>query len=119
MIIANRYSNNQNVWYLGYWGWQWYATEENLNQYDSLNSNLNIGDIVIQPQIPIQLLNIKDQERAVLIEKIKIPLNYGLIFRTMVRDGRSGFYSCYPGRCLPWNISLNSVEEFYIFKITK
>ena len=41
-IIANRYSNNQNVWYLGYWGWQWYATEENLNQYDSLNSKLNI-----------------------------------------------------------------------------
>ena len=49
-IIANRYSNNQNVWYLGYWGWQWYATEENLENTTDNETNVEAGTSLLDQQ---------------------------------------------------------------------
>lgn len=51
-ILATRsveLANGAQVFTRGHWGWQWYARQTGMVEYDSLNSTLNIGDILVDP----------------------------------------------------------------------
>lgn len=120
-ISTNYSSKNSTTWFLGHWGWQWYAEKEDLQQYDWVNSKIKKGDIIVQPQVPMQLLSDVDTKRVTLIDKIDVPLSKGLIIRTMISGAYgTGFYSINLNvGGIPWYISFNPPEQFYIFKVTE
>lgn len=42
-----RQGSSATIWQVGHWGWQWYAKQNGMQQYDTTTSNLKPGDFVV------------------------------------------------------------------------
>lgn len=50
VAMAAAFSGLDNTVYTrGHWGWQWYARETEMVEFDSARSTLNVGDILVDP----------------------------------------------------------------------
>ena len=100
------------VYFVGHWGWQWYAAQAGMRQYDLENSVLQPGDYLVVPhfvrEIPISA------RYGPLLEPqqtIEVPATPALWVRTLKLYG-GGWQQ------LPWTIATDSPEQFTIFKIS-
>ncbi|CCH54791.1 hypothetical protein BN8_03996 [Fibrisoma limi BUZ 3] len=47
--IRKQLPPDRRVWALGHWGWQWYATQAGMQQYEAGLSPLKTGDFIVVP----------------------------------------------------------------------
>ena len=113
-------SRNATTYFVGHWGWQWYATRSGMIAYESGETNLREGDLLIVPRyIAQQTVGEQDQARLLLVQTVPGTVAWDLRVRTMVsqRPGRqaTGYYAS-DALVLPWVFDSGPVEEFAIFR---
>jgi len=104
-----------HVWYLGHWGWQYYADQAGLQQLSISRTSLPSGDLVVIPrepdvQPPSPLLAARLEHSAVFEIPGRLPV------RTMNREARAGFYSS-PWPLLPYTFSHAPLDRFEIRRV--
>lgn len=53
--VSDKYGDNNTLWSLGHWGWQWYSYKNNFSIYQNCQSKVSIGDLIVYPaEIPRQ-----------------------------------------------------------------
>ena len=110
------------VYFLGHWGWQWYATRAGMLQYDASNTELRPGDIVVVPEgVARQTLSDRHRRQLVLQEQVAWSANWDIGIRTMTRqrvDGWAGDFYTSGVRTLPWTTAMASapLEQFSVFR---
>jgi len=109
--------NDRTVWYLGHYGWQYYANAAGFHQWSKLN-RVGKGDIVIIPQnvFKQRLTNeLKDQLRK--IESLTYELSW-LPIRSHGSLSHGGFYTSaitYP----TYALSFKPLEVIDIYEVVK
>jgi 4-amino-4-deoxy-L-arabinose transferase-like glycosyltransferase len=114
--IRSTLPRDAKIWFLGHWGWQWYAGKVGMQQYDIKNSVLQTGDFLVAPHM-LQSLGVDGRDSASLKERTSIPINAGTgdLFRTMITPG--GYYAG-GYRALPWTISQEPLELFKVYEMS-
>ena len=106
------------IYFVGHWGWQWYAAKAGMKQYDLENSVLQPGDYLVAPhmvgQIPISARygNLLEPQKT-----IEVPGSPATWLRTMGGQPLGGFYGG-GWNSLPWTFSTEPLEHFTIFKVS-
>ncbi len=55
--IHQDYGEDNTLWSLGHWGWQWYSQKNHFNVYHTCQAKVNIGDLIVFPaEVPKQQL---------------------------------------------------------------
>lgn len=100
------------VYFVGHWGWQWYAAQAGMRQYDLENSVLRSGDYFVAPHV-IELIPISARYAPFLAAQktIEVPSSPATWVRAL------GFYGG-GWQLLPWTLSADPVEHFTIYKIS-
>jgi len=70
-----------HLWFVGHWGWQWYAARAGLRQVDVERPELASGDFLVVPRDVIHQ-SIRDQPRMTFFRSDSKPLGLGDIFCT-------------------------------------
>ena len=101
-----------HVWYLGHWGWQYYADQAGLQQLSISRTSLPSGDLVVIPrepdvQPPSPLLAARLKQSAVFEIPGSLPV------RTMNQEAKAGFYAS-PWPFLPYTFSRAPLDRFEI-----
>jgi hypothetical protein len=105
------------IWYTGHWGWQWYAREQGMLQYQTGISVLQPGDFLVQPTlIARQELPDREMARLTLLTSTSIPSGPGTLFRTMSLLPWGGYYLSTP-TTPPWRLSTAPLERFDLFVV--
>lgn len=119
--IRNQLKSNSTVWFLGHWGWQWYAKKAGMKEYDPQRTYFREGDYVIIPELVRKQELLKEHQNS-LFKKFEItvePTPITLI-RTMSLWPWGGYYAfSIEGNSLPWNVTNQPVEKFYIFEVSR
>lgn len=50
--LRERFGDEARIWYVGNWGWRWYAEAEGMRPYLPGSSRLRRGDVLLMPEIP-------------------------------------------------------------------
>jgi len=106
-------------WTIGHWGWQWYAQQAGLTEYDMTVNRLAAGDYLVAPAVPHQqALRPEDEQRLVLVQTITIASTPLTWLRTMSVQPWGGYYdfSIVAGS-LPWTFSTGPLEQFRVFRV--
>lgn len=61
--------HNARVFTRGHWGWQWYARQSGMLEYDSVRSQLRVGDILVDP-VDISSQFVADLDDYVVIDRV-------------------------------------------------
>lgn len=105
------------VWFLGHWGWQWYAARAGMRQYDAATSRLRPGDVLVVPSYvqreglrPGQERQLEPQARVLAIDSDEL---------TFVRTGWpcAGYYALALTDAVPWTVSEMPLERFVIVRV--
>jgi hypothetical protein len=108
-----------SIWFLGHWGWQWYAKKAGMKEFDTQRTHLREGDLVIIPELVRKQELLKEHE-SLLVKKFEItveptPLSF---IRTMSIWPWGGYYAfSIEGNSLPWTITAQALEKFSIFEV--
>jgi len=118
-IAASLPASGATRWTVGHWGWQWYAEQAGLQEYDVARSALKAGDYLVAPALPHQQrLPEADAQRLVLVQTLTVegtPLTW---LRTMSPAGRGGYYNfSIVSGSLPWTISTRPLDTFQVFQV--
>lgn len=115
--IMAKLGPDRTVWFVGHWGWQWYARNAGMRQYDYSSSRLREGDYVVDPLFAHrQPLSKQDEKRLHKVEIVTAPSGPATRVRTQSSYPGFGFYSSnlvVP----PWSISGGPLEEFRIYVV--
>jgi len=117
-LIAPRVASGEHVWFLGHWGFQWYA-ERAGGRFFSVSPPYPVpGDIVVSsressPQFDI--LDLHDRSMIVPLARVELGEPGG---RIMSRKGGAGFYSNTWGY-LPWTWSEEPIESYFVWRLVK
>jgi len=106
-------------WTVGHWGWQWYAGQAGLVEYDRAHSVLAAGDmLVVAELVHQQTLRPEDKQRLALVETVIVPATPLTWLRTMSAEPWGGYYnfSIMTG-ALPWTWSAAPVETFRVYRV--
>jgi hypothetical protein len=116
--LRERLEAGGDLWYLGNWGWRWYAEAEGMKPYLPGRSRLGKGDTVIVAVLPAgpKQLAEGDRARAERLETVRVPASGAVLVRTMARRPLGGYYAM--GR-LPWHISRAPLDRFRFFRIVR
>ena len=110
--------SSPTIWYVGHWGWQWYADRAGFRQYDPDRSALSEGDYLIVPElVPRQDVPPADWQRCRRIDTIVAPSGAWTVLRTVMKVPPGGYYTMVDSRALPWAPSVQPLEEFSLFRI--
>ncbi len=114
--ISNEYSGRTgDIWYVGHWGWQWYASRAGMRLYDKKRSTLKIGDLVVSPfQIEKQRISLTGNKVLSIVDEVTIQPKRRYTLRTLLN--KAGFYSS-SIQYLPWTISSQPIETFRILEV--
>jgi hypothetical protein len=108
-----------SIWFLGHWGWQWYAKKAGMKEYDTQRTHLTEGDLVIIPDL-VRKQELLKEHGNLLIKKFEItveptPLTF---IRTMSLWPWGGYYAfSIEGNSLPWTVTSQPLEKFSIFEV--
>ena len=108
-----------NVWFIGHWGWQWYAKQAGMKPYDPNRTELAAGDYLVQPK-RIHGSSIADRHHARLIRFVEITVEASpwLWLRTIAVRPPGGFYSFFLNNgAPPWRFSTDPIEQFVIYRV--
>jgi hypothetical protein len=118
-LIREQLGSQSTVWYTGHWGWQWYARQQQMEQYETGISSLRTGDFLIQPHlVDKQDLDPRDRDRLALVSSTTVPSTRWTVIRTMSAVPWGGFYSS-TMTSLPWRFSNDALEQFDIFRVER
>lgn len=107
--IAQYLPSGTPTWFVGHWGWQWYAQQSGMKHLAANSPRPNIGDHLVVPLntaggfVP-RYLEVKE------LKGFKVP--------------RERWYQHYAGidfyvsPDLPWSYSYGAMEEFKVYRIT-
>jgi hypothetical protein len=116
-IVRRELGPASRIWYTGHWGWQWYAREQRMLQYQTGVSVLQTGDFLIQPALVVhQTIDARDLARLTLLKSTTVPAGPGTMFRTMSSTPWGGFYGG-AGRAPSWRLSTAPLERFDLFVV--
>jgi 4-amino-4-deoxy-L-arabinose transferase-like glycosyltransferase len=107
------------IWYVGHWGWQWYAEKEGMLQYDTEATLLSVGDFVIVPALAHrQHIPYRDQRRLHREWESVVTATPASWLRTMSASPWGGYYAYwFRLRSTPWRFSLEPLETFTVFRV--
>jgi hypothetical protein len=121
--IAQLYRGDGTLWYLGHWGWQWYAEKAGMKPYDHQRAVLAKGDHVVIPAgVALQLLGREDHARMHRIGEIEVPAPPWAWLRPSGSWPLGGYYLYYvrDGKvCPPWRLSRAPLERFVVFSVAE
>ena len=110
-----RSATSGHGWFVGHWGWQWYASRAGLDAYDPGVSVLRPGDVVIRPAwVDAQPFDSRDEACLVVDEETEVPAGATAIARTIT--SRSGYYAVWQG--LPYGPSDEPLARFTTYRVT-
>jgi len=116
--IARRYAGDRTVWFVGHWGWQWYAEKAGMEPYYQSESILKPGDVLVVPSLVPRYGIMNDlPERLVKVEEVVVRPTPATLVRTMATWPRwSGYYAYHSGG-LPWIVSRMPLEKFVVYVV--
>ena len=116
-LIREQLGPQSTIWYTGHWGWQWYARQEHMVQYQTGISVLGAGDFLVEPLlVDKQDIDARDQARLTLNRRIVVDSTPWTAIRTMSMLPWGGFYTS-TMTTPPWRFSNQPLEEFDIFEL--
>lgn len=107
--IANELPKDRQTWFMGHWGWQWYAQQSGMRQWAPNSDQPAAGDYIVIP------LNVDGGDA---------PGNLELTELKEIVIYRSDWYqhyatiNLYISAWLPWGYSDHPMERIKIYKIT-
>ncbi len=111
-------NSEPTIWYVGHWGWQWYAEHAGFRRYDPGRSEMRDGDYLIIPEmVPRQAITADEWRRCQRIDSVVFPGGPLTVLRTVTRAPPGGYYYLTDPRALPWAPSGQPLEEFALFRI--
>jgi hypothetical protein len=103
------------TWFVGHWGWQWYADDAGLSAYDPGVSILAPGDRLIRPAlVDAQPIDPADAACLEVEDERVVPAGAAAIARTITT--RQGYYAVWQG--LPYGPSDEPLERFTTYRVT-
>jgi len=107
------------TWTVGHWGWQFYAKQAGMLEYDARSTCLAIGDTLVRPmKVDAQRLNESESSRLALAQTLKVaapPLSY---LRTVFTDRLGGYHSFSFPEVLPLKYS-KAPFVFQVFTVVR
>jgi hypothetical protein len=117
--IKNQLKSTSTVWFLGHWGWQWYAKKAGMKEYDAQRTFFTEGDYIIIPEL-VRKQELLKEHQNLLLKKFEITVEstpFSLI-RTMSIWPWGGYYAfSVEGNSLPWSVSNQPLEKFEVFEV--
>jgi len=111
---ARALSSAGTAWTVGHWGWQWYATQEGMREYEPGKSRFQPGELVVVPgTIHQQRFTAEDSALLHLVREESVPGNALDLVRTVT--GAGGLY--YYWAAVPWTLRWGAVEKFRIYEV--
>jgi 4-amino-4-deoxy-L-arabinose transferase-like glycosyltransferase len=116
--LRARFGADTPVWYVGTWGWRWYAEAAGMRAYLPGTSRLRDGDIVVRASVRAgpRALARRDAARAQVFGVVPIPHSRITWLRTMRPQPEGGYYG-FESPGVPWMPSEAPLEEFEILRI--
>ena len=111
--LASVWAAKGRLWYAGHWGWQWYASQAGMMQYDMNDHALREGDYVIIPEVVSCRIAPEDIHRLHRIDRVTMAAGPATTLRTITARPYGGYYYFGNGR-LPWNIVDEPLEVFAV-----
>lgn len=109
---------NANIYFVGHWGWQWYAAKSGMRQYDLNKTELLAGDYLVAPQI-IGTVPVNSRYAPYMkpIQDFVVQPSTPLLCRTISTQPAANFYGG-GWNPLPWTYSSQPLETFTVFQIS-
>lgn len=115
-LLAERTEDAERVFFVGHWGFQFYAKQAGLVPYVPEQTELRPGDILIEPEgVAAQPITAADRERLELEDTIVVPSGPADIFRSLI--DREGLYCVWKG--LPWTLRTEPLERFFVYGVSR
>lgn len=116
---ASRYRERSatrgQTWFVGHWGWQWYAAQAGLQPYDPGVSVVTPGDVIIRPAfVDAQPIDPADEACLTPDGEVVVPAGPAALLRTIT--SRPGYYAVWQG--LPYGPSDEPLETFTTYRVT-
>ncbi len=113
--LAEQTEDASRVFFVGHWGFQFYAKQAGIVPYVPEQTELRPGDILIEPEgVAAQPITTADRARLVLQDTIVVPSGPLDLLRTLI--DREGLYCVWKG--LPWTLRTEPLERFFIYGIS-
>jgi hypothetical protein len=113
--VRGRLGPEARLWYLGNWGWRWYAEAEGMIPYLMRQTELADGDFVVVAvgaAGPDHVAG-RHQARVTLVEEIEVAGSS--LPRIMQPFPRGGYYSVRDG--VPWTFSREPIDRFRVLGV--
>ena len=112
-LIAPAVKSGQRVWYVGHWGFQWYAEKAGARYFTSTPPYPAIGDLVVSSVNSEPSLEVEEMDALVRLRRIEDRSPGG---RIMSREAGAGFYSNFWGY-LPWAWGEDLIDAFDLWMV--
>ena len=107
--VAQYLGSDTPIWFVGHWGWQWYAQQSGMKHLASNSHRPNVGDYLI---VPLNVIGGDVPEYLDLVELQTVKVERERWFQ---HYASINFYVS-PG--LPWGYSNGAIETFKLYRIT-
>lgn len=96
------------IWFVGHWGWQWYAQQSGMKHLMSNSQRPNIGDYLV---VPLNIIggDVPDYLEVMELQTVKIERQHWF------QHYASIYFYVSPG--LPWGYSNGAMETFKLYRI--
>ena len=103
-----------NYWFVGHWGFQYYAEQQGMQPYIPGAALLKTGDFLLIPEIVHQQkIDASDLKRLTLLRRMELDSNPLSSLRSMT--WHLGYYAVWEG--LPWTFSLGSLDTLRLYRV--
>jgi len=103
-------------YFVGHWGWQWYAAQAGMRAYEPANTELRVGDTLVVPlYVDHPPLDEAVVARLSLVSTREVPATFLTTLRTTT--SRLGYYSVWEG--LPWTLDTEPLEVFHVYRVVR
>jgi hypothetical protein len=119
--IAAALPPDARIFYLGHWGWQWYARAAGMIQYDPERSRLGPGDYLVVPRsVHPPTVPPRHSTRLRATGRVAVAADASVWLRTISREPAGGYYGfSLATRSIPWHLSREPLEVFHIYVVAR
>jgi hypothetical protein len=109
IAIAQYLPSDTPTWFVGHWGWQWYAQQSGMKHLAANSPRPNVGDHLVVP------LNVVGGDVPRYLEVVELKT---------IKIAREHWFQRYAGidfyvsPDLPWSYSVGAMEAFKLYRIT-
>lgn len=107
-----------DVWALGHWGWQWYAEKAGMKIYSWDSEFVEDEYVIVTKFAHRQELLPEHQARLQLVKEVTVTGGVQTLFRTMSGIPGGGYYVS-GWHIPPWRIDRGPLEIFSIYRVQK